>query len=300
MKLAEDARYKDSEHREIALWNAADLLDNLQDYKKSAAMFATFAGKTTDKAKAADATFRAAQVLGKTPDQKATIRAYEGFLASYGGDPAHAAKAVEAQLRIGQAYAKMGDRKKAEQYYRATVGAFDAKKLQAATDAADLPAEAQFLLAEYALADVLEVKISSTGKKMEKEIKVLTDRLQVASSAYDNVFPYRRIDWVLAAMYRRGYAFETWAIAIRAAPVPKQLKPNTEGWFAYKDVVDQFAAQAEAKAIGLYEETVKRSREFSVANDWTSSARERLNIYKPEEYPLLRQPALELQLESSR
>lgn len=300
VKLAEDARYKDSEHREIALWNAADLLDNLQDYKKSAAMFATFAGKTTDKAKAADATFRAAQVLGKTPDQKATIRAYEGFLASYGGDPAHAAKAVEAQLRIGQAYAKMGDRKKAEQYYRATVGAFDAKKLQAATDAADLPAEAQFLLAEYALADVLEVKISSTGKKMEKEIKVLTDRLQVASSAYDNVFPYRRIDWVLAAMYRRGYAFETWAIAIRAAPVPKQLKPNTEGWFAYKDVVDQFAAQAEAKAIGLYEETVKRSREFSVANDWTSSARERLNIYKPEEYPLLRQPALELQLESSR
>jgi hypothetical protein len=82
--------------------------------------------------------------------------------------------------------------------------------------------------------------------------------------------------------------------------VPKQLKPNSEAWFAYKDEIDKFAAQAEAKAVGLYEETVKRSREFSVANDWTSSARERLNIYKPEEYPLLRQPALELQLESTR
>jgi tetratricopeptide (TPR) repeat protein len=300
LKLAEDARYKDSEHREIALWNAADLLDNLQDYKKSAGMFGTFAGKTADKAKAADATFRAAQVLGKTNDAKATIKAYEGFLTAYGSNPAHADKAVEAQLRIGQAYAKMGDRAKAESYYRATVSAFEAKKLQAATEAADLPAEAQFLLAEYALADVLAAKVSSTGKKMEKEIKALTDRLQVASSAYDNVFPYRRLDWVLAAMYRRGYAFETWAIAIRSAPVPKQLKPNTEAWFAYKDVVDQFAAQAEAKAITLYEETVKRSREYSLANEWTSSARERLNIYKPEEYPLLRQPALELQLEDLR
>ena len=300
LKLAEDQRYKDSEHREVALENAADLLDNLQDYKKSAAMFQRFADKASDKGKAATATFRAAQVLGKTNDHRATITAYESFLGRYGSDPAMAEKAVEAQLRIGQAYAKMGDRKKAETYYRATVSGFESKKLKPATDAADLPAEAQFLLAEYALDDVLAVKVNSTGKKLEKDVKALTDRLQVASSAYDNVFPYRRIDWVLAAMYRRGYAFETWAIAIRAAPVPKSLKPNSEGWFAYKDIIDQFAQQAETKAITLYEETVKRSKEYSIANDWTASARERLNIYKPEEYPLLRQPALELQLEDAR
>jgi hypothetical protein len=34
-----------------------------------------------------------------------------------------------------------------------------------------------------------------------------------------------------------------------------------------------------------------------MANEWTRAAVERLNIYKPEEYPLLRQPALDLQLE---
>ncbi|MBC8072197.1 MAG: tetratricopeptide repeat protein, partial [Deltaproteobacteria bacterium] len=300
LKLAEDTRYKDSEHRETALENAADLLDNLQDYKKSASLFQRFSDKSADKTKAANASFRAAQVLGKTNDHRATIAAYESFLGRHGSDSAYADKAVESQLRIGQAYARMGERKKAEAYYRATVSSFEAKKLQAATDAADLPAEAQFLLAEYALDDVLAVKVTSTGKKMEGEVKALTDRLQVAASAYDNVFPYRRIDWVLAAMYRRGYAFETWAIAIRGAPVPKVLKPNTEPWFAYKDLVDQFAAAAEVKAIDLYEQTVKRSKEFSIANEWTASARERLNIYKPAEYPLLRQPALELQLEDAR
>jgi hypothetical protein len=263
-------------------------------------MYQRYAEKAQDKAKAADASFRAAQVLGKTPDQRGTIKAYEAFLAAHGGNAAHAEKAVEAQLRIGQAYAKMGDRAKAQQYYRATVSAFDAKKLQQASDAADLPAEAQFLLAEYALADVLAVKLTSTGKKLEKEAKELTDRLTVAAAAYDSVFPYRRLDWVLAAMYRRGYAFETWAITIRSAPVPKVLKPNSEAWFAYKDEIDKFASQAEAKAISLYEETVKRSKEYSLANEWTRSARERLNIYKPEDYPLLRPPALELQLEDVR
>ncbi len=281
LKLSEDQRYKDSEHRELALWNAAELLDNLQDYKKSAAMFGRFADKSTDKVKAADALFKAAQVLGKTTDHRGTIKAYELFLARFGGEAGSAEKAVESQLRIGQAYAKMGDRKNAERYYRATVAAFEARKLQPNTDPADLPAEAQFLLAEYALADILAIKLTSTGKKLEKDAKALTDRLVIVAKAYDNVFPYRRLDWVLAAMYRQGYAFETWAIALRGAPVPKQLKPNSEVWFAYKDQIDQVASAAEQKAIGLYQDTIKRSKELSVANDWTVSARERLNIYKP-------------------
>jgi len=256
--------------------------------------------KSEDKAKAADALFRAAEVLGKTSDHKATIAAYQRFLTQYGNEPQHAARAVEAQLRIGQAYASMGDRKKAEEYYRATVSTFESRGLKPATDAADFPSEAQFLLAEYALADVLATKVTSTGKKMEKEVQQLTDRLKAASEAYDNVFPYRRIEWVLAAMYRRGYAFETWAINIRAAPVPKQLQEYSEAWFAYKDIVDQFASRAEEKAIGLYEETVKRAKEYAIANEWTAAAQERLNIYKPEEYPLLRTPALDLQLEDVR
>ena len=298
--LAQDERYKDSEHRDPALWNAADLLDNLQDYKKSAAMYQRYAQSSADQEKAAEALFRSAQVLGKTSDHRGTIAAYESFLARHGNEPQQSERAIEAQLRIGQAHAALGDRRKAEQYYRETVSQFERRGMQPATDAADLPSEAQFMLSEYALQDVLEAQIKSTGKKMEQEVKQLTDRLAVAASAYDSVFPYRRIDWVLAAMYRRGYAFETWAIRIRAAPVPKQLKEYSEGWFAYKDVVEAVAAQAEEKAIGLYEETIKRAKEYNMANEWTRAARERINIYKPEEYPLLRQPALELQLEDDR
>lgn len=296
--LAEDPRYADSDHRMNALWNAGDLLDNLQQYGRSAAMFERYAAVEPDRGKAAEAAFRAAQVRAKTEEHRATIRAYETFLAQFGSAEGQSEAAVAAHLAIGKAYATLGNRHKAEEAYRSTVQLFETRGLKPATDAADYPSEAQFLLAEYALQDVLATKVRSTGRKMEKEVQELTDRLLEASSAYDKVFPYRRIDWVLAAMFRRGYAFETWAINIREAPIPRALREYSEAWFAYQDVVDQFATQAEAKALTLYEQTLERGKEFNMANQWTRAARERINIYKPEEFPLLRQPALDLQLES--
>lgn len=297
--LAEDDRYKDSEYRETSLRSVGDLYDNLQQYKKSAQFFERFAETTEDQAEAAKASFRAAEVLGKTDDHQATVTAYRKFLDKYGANDENADKAVAATLRIGQAYAAMGKTKEAKAQYQMTIAMFESKGLQPSTDAADYPAEAQFELAELELAEVEAIKLSSP-RKLEKESKQLLDAMMVAAKAYDDVLPYRRIDWALAAMYRRAYTFEATAIRVRDAPVPKILKELSEPWFAYKDDIDKFANLAEGKAITYYQETVKRGKEFNIANEWTRSARERLNVYMPEEFPLLRTPALELQVEDLR
>lgn len=298
--LAQDERYKDSEHRLLALKNAADLLDNLQQYKKSSDLFLRYAGKTADPKEAADASFRAALVLGKTDDHKATETAFAAFLAKFGADPNLAAKAVEAQLRIGEAREARGDRKGAETAYRDCVALYTARGLQAASDAADFPSQAQFLLSEFTLGDLLGFKLAGTGKKLADNTKLLFDKVVAASKSYDSVLPYRRIEWVLAAMFRRGYAFEVTAIKMREAPVPRELKEYSEAWFAYKDMVEAGASRFEAMAIPLYEETIKRAREYGVANPWTKRALERMNIYKPDQYPLLHDPALDLQVEDRR
>ena len=298
--LAQDERYKASEHRLLALKNAADLLDNLQQYKKSSDLFLRYAGKAADPKEAADASFRAAAVLGKTDDHRATETAFAAFLTKHGADPTQANKAVEAQLRIGEARAARGDRKGAEAAYRDCVALFTARGLQAASDAADFPSQAQFLLSEFTLSDLLEFKLAGTGKKLADNTKVLFDKVVAASKSYDSVLPYRRIEWVLAAMFRRGYAFEVTAIKMREAPVPRELKEYSEAWFAYKDMVEAGASKFEAMAIPLYEETIRRAKEYGVANPWTKKALERMNIYKPDQYPLLHDPALDLQVEDRR
>jgi hypothetical protein len=208
---------------------------------------------------------------------------------------------VEAQLRLGQAHASLGDRTRAFEYYRQTVAEFESRQLKPASEAADFPSEAQFLLASAELEKVSKSKIKSTKpKKLEKESKQLLENVVAASGEFDKVVDYKRVDWALGATLSKGKALEQTAINLREAPVPRQLKEYSESWFAYKDIVGQAADRFEALALSEYEATIKLSKAYSVENEFTRAARERLNIYKPEEYPLLRQPALDLQVEDLR
>jgi len=299
--LAEDERYKDSEYRDEGLKNAAEVLDALQEYERSSQMYQRFAEQTQDPAEAAEARFKAAQVLGKTDQHKKTISAYQAFVSQHNADAGQSERVVEAQLRIGQAHAALGNKKKAFEYYRQTVAEFESRQLKPAADAADFPSEAQFLLASAELAKVSKSKVTSTRrKKLEKESKQLLENVVAASNEFDKVVDYKRVDWALGATFSKGKALEQTAINLREAPVPKQLKEYSEAWFAYTDIVGQAANKFEALAVSEYEATIKLSKAYSVENEFTRAARERLNIYKPEEYPLLRQPALDLQMEDLR
>ena len=46
--------------------------------------------------------------------------------------------------------------------------------------------------------------------------------------------------------------------------------------------------------------TVAGAKEFGVANAWTKKALERMNIYKPDQYPLLHDAAVDMQVEDRR
>jgi TolA-binding protein len=298
--LAEDMRYEDSEFRQVALKNAASLLDNLQDYGESASLYRVYADRADTELERAEAMFEAAEVTQKTGNHKRTISTYKAYLDEFQGEPGEGERTARAWLAIGTEYTELGERRKAESALSTAVAQYAAAGLQPATEAADLPAEAQFRLAEFTMEDVLKLNLTGTGKKFEKQAKQLFDKIGMAAQEYDKVFPYRRLEWTLAGMYRRGFAFETVARKVRDAPTPKQLKEGTESWFAYKDIVDREMQRYEDKAVALYEETVVRAKQFRISNEWTQRARERLNVYKPEEYPLVRPASLGLQLEDRR
>ena len=82
--------------------------------------------------------------------------------------------------------------------------------------------------------------------------------------------------------------------------MPSSLRKGSEAYYAYKITIQDQLEPFIQKAIGLYEECVKRSKEFRVSNAYTSRALERLNVYKADEFPSLRDPALTLELEDRR
>ena len=63
-------------------------------------------------------------------------------------------------------------------------------------------------------------------------------RFQDATRDYGLVFPYRRVEWLLAAIYRQGHLWESLANSYRDAPVPRELRPESEAYYAYLDIVD--------------------------------------------------------------
>jgi tetratricopeptide (TPR) repeat protein len=299
--LATKDDYRNSEYRLTALRNAASLQDSLQNYDKSAKLYYEVAKQAETPSEKAEAVYRAAEVLEKAGDDSNTIAAYKKYLKEHGGQPDQAVREVEAHLRLGQLYRDGKKRKEATKELQTVIDLYAARGLKAGTPEAAIPAEAQFILAEYELEDVMKIKLeSANAKKLEADAKKLFDALVRVTTEYDKVFVYRSFDWVLAAMFRRGFAFETVANAVIDSPVPSQLKKGSEAYYAYKITIQDQMEPFIQKAIGLYEECVKRSKEFRVNNAWTSRALERLNVYKADEFPSLRDPALTLELEDRR
>jgi cellulose synthase operon protein C len=299
--LARGEDYKNSDRRLTALRNAASLQDSLQAYAESAKLYYEVAKIADNPTEKAEAVYRAAEVLEKAGDDKKTIAAYKKYLKDHGGQADQATREIETHLRLGQLYRDNKDRKNAERELQAAIDLFHARGLQAGTPEAMLPAEAQFILAEYALEDALKIKLGpANSRRFEAEAKKLFEALLKVTAEYDKVFTYRAFDWVLAGMYRRAYAFETVANTIIDAPVPPSLRPGTEAFFAYKVLIQDQMEPFIEKAVGLYEECIVRSNEYKIINVWTARALERLNVYKASEYPLLRDPALSLHVEDRR
>ena len=110
------------------------------------------------------------------------------------------------------------------------------------------------------------------------------------------ILPYKRVEWTLAGFYRKGFLLERLANAFIEAPVPPEVKRmGDEGVAAYQDLMGQQAAQFEDKAVESYQATLNQAKSLHVLNNvWIRKTLESLNRYRPQEYPLLKDPKAEL------
>ncbi len=290
-KLVKD--YPASKDREAALFNASTLLEGQQRYAEAAASFQRYAELFPNAEDAPRNQFRAALLLEKREDWKGEIRALEAFVRKFASQPAQVELVVDAKRRIGDAWAKLKNEKEALRAYAAAADEFDRRKLQpeAQPRAADAAAYSRFQLAEAEFRGFDRLKIGGKGKALERSFTAKRTGAKSVNDAYARVFPYKRLEWTLAALYRRGYALERFANTIIETPIPPDVKRlGEEAVVAYQDLLAQQTATLEDAAVESYAATLQEARKNRISNEWTKKTLESLHRFRPKEYPVLKEP----------
>jgi len=290
-KLVKD--YPASKDREAALYNAARLLEGQQRYAEAASAFLRYADLFPNAEDAPKNQYRAALIYEKQEDWRGQIRALNEFITKFSRKPAQVELVVDAQRRIGDAHKKLGNEKEAVKAWTAAADEFDRRKLKpdAQPLAADAAAYSRFQLAEEELRKFEKMKIGGKGKALERSFEAKRAGVKAVNDAMARVYPYKRLEWTLAALYRRGYALERFANTIIETPIPPDVKTlGEEAVVAYQDLLAQQTVTLEDAAVQSYTTTLEEARKNRISNEWTRRTLEALNRFRPKEYPVLKEP----------
>ncbi len=290
-KLVKD--YPASKDREAALFNAARLLEGQQRYNDAASAFLRYAELFPKTEDAPKNQYRAVLIYEKQGDWRGEIKALEGFVKKFSGQTAQVELVVDAKKRMGDAFSKLSQESEARKAYASAAEEFDRRKLAPDTHpiAAEAAAQARFQLAEYQFKEFDRLKIGGKGKQLEQSFTAKRNAVKKINDVYAEVFKYKRLEWTLAALYRRGHALERFAATIIETPVPPEVKRlGEDAVIAYQDILAQQTATLEDKSVESYAATLQEARKNRISNEWTKKTLESLNRFRPKEYPVLKDP----------
>ena len=154
--------------------------------------------------------------------------------------------------------------------------------------AADAAAEARFHQVEKDFNAYKKILIKSAdpvkgGKVIAKKKTKLSDLVNL----YASLTAYNSRNWTIAIMGRVADAHADFAQMMYKAPEPKGL--SDDEFDIYVTMVEDFGLQYENEAIKRYEQAVLQSRRLKVTSEWTTYALQKINKYKPTEYPLFKE-----------
>lgn len=290
-KLVKD--YPTSKDRESALFNTARLLEGLQRYNEAAAAYLRYADVYPNSEDAPKNQFRAALIYEKQGDSTKEIGALNEFVQKFSSKSAQAELVIDAKKRIGDAFKKQKNETGAKKAYEAAADEFDKRGLKPDSSpiGAEAAAYARFQLAEYVFADFDKIRIGGTGKSLANSFTVKKEAVKKVNTAYDNVMKYKRVEWILAAFYRKGHTLERFAQTILETPVPPDIKRlGEEAVVTYQDALSAQTVALEDKAVEVYGAAWAEAKKYRVSNEWTKKTLESLNRFRPKEYPMLKEP----------
>ena len=270
-----------------ALFEAARLQQNDQQYAEAAGNFERYEELFGERDDAADALFRAATVYEEMGRVRDAERIYKSFIAKYGSSTTASPLVVASTLKLADMAKARGNMREAAALYQKTIAEFQSRALQPGTPEAEYPAKAQFELVEMKFNEYKGIQLKGSLESMGRAIQKKEAMLYELEKAYVDIFGYRSLDWTFAGYFRIGNIYQEFAKTLYAAPIPESLSEEDQD--VYMTQLEDAGLKYENTAIERYETTLAKAAELKVKNDWTRKALESVNKYKPAEYPLLKE-----------
>jgi hypothetical protein len=304
LKIAEDPKFAQSEHRKDALGLAATLLDNDQQYARASTIYRRYSDAIADKPKdSAQAFYFGCNALEKLREQTKHRQCLAELNKRYAAKPEAGEYVVESHMKLASLAEQGKDRNATMRAYQKVRDEFVARRLPPATAAAGAAAKAEFLLIEetFAAFKARPLRLTDT-RKAGKVIEEAIGEARRLQDEYKRVWDYKDATWMLAAFLRRGdIFFEFSQKLIKAAESPPaevkalgkkacRADPSLCGMAEteYKDAILQYATQVEDVAKNEWKATLQRASQLGVTNEYVKKARENLSKYLPDEFPFVK------------
>lgn len=298
--LADESRFSDYENRAASIYNAAFILTSLKRYEDAVSYWSRYAQEESDADKSVEAAFNAADMYYKARKWRKSLDAFDAFLRAYDRRPEAAPQLVKAAFRTASAHEKIGKTRDKIKAWEKTVALYKRAK-DPGSMSAEYAASADFHLIEVDMRKFESFSIRGRMKAVQEKIAQGAAKVKELESRYREIAAYGRPEWSLAAEFRIGYAYEVFAKALLAVPLPpldpkdeKMLRklPAEDREMILTELEDKFRLEMEnqvspmeEKAQAEYKIAVELARKGNISNEWTLLALERMNAYEPENYP---------------
>jgi hypothetical protein len=312
LKIAEDPKFANHEHRREALGRAAILLDNDQQYARAATLYRRYADAVADKPKDSGQAFLAScNANEKMKDTSRQRQCLNDLNRRYGNQAEAGEYVVESYLKLAALSEQAKDKTATMRAYQKVRDEFINRRLPPATAAATAAAKAEFLLVEekFNTFKARPLKLVNT-KTAKKVIDDFIGDAKALQDEYKRVWDYKDATWSLAAFLRRGDIFYEFGQKLLKASEnpPDEVKrlgkqacradPSLcgEAETQYKDAILAYVTQVEDVAKNEWKATLEKAAQLGVTNEYVKKARENLSKYLPDEFPFVKdeRPQMEL------
>ncbi|MBM4397741.1 MAG: tetratricopeptide repeat protein, partial [Deltaproteobacteria bacterium] len=190
---------------------------------------------------------------------------------------------VRAHLRIAHAWQDQGKADAALGWFKKTVQAYntlpDDEKAKVTAVGLAAAAEARFMEGEAVLEEVRKIKLALPEKAIAEGIAKKLTTTRNAMDILQSVFAFQQPHWTIAALSRKGFAYQELATSIESAPVPPGLP--REAIEFYKSGLVEKAQGTWERAKEEFKRCVETAQKLKWYNRYSTEAEEALKSLDP-------------------